>query len=125
MTESVLNYFTHTVDGAVYGAWYRVNSPTQLEVIGIGMLESGEYGGFSPENAAQSILENFVRLRARLGAPIPSLATLQLQQAEDLRAEPADEVSVERADEMDVAEVSVAVPASTDTAEQRARTQLP
>jgi hypothetical protein len=80
VTESRLNYFTHAVDGAVYGAWYRVNSPTQLEVMGVGMLESGEYGGFSPESTAKSILENFVRLRARMGAPIPSLETLKREQ---------------------------------------------
>jgi hypothetical protein len=77
MTESALNYFTHAVDGSLYGAWYRVNSPTQIEVIGVGMLESGEYGGFSPESTAKSLLENFVRLRVRMGAPIPSLETLK------------------------------------------------
>lgn len=83
MVATGLNYFTHAVDGAVYGAWYRVISPTHLEVIGVGMLESGEYGGFSPENAARSILENFVRLRRRLGAPVPSLELLDAERAAD------------------------------------------
>ena len=77
MVDSGLRYFTHAVDGSVYGAWYRVISSTQLEVIGVGMLEPGEYAGFSPESSAKSILENFVRLRRRLGAPVPSLADLE------------------------------------------------
>lgn len=77
MVDSGLRYFTHGVDGSVYGAWYRVISSTQIEVIGVGMLEPGEYAGFSPENSAKSILENFVRLRRRLGAPMPSLADLE------------------------------------------------
>lgn len=79
MVGSQLNYFTHLIDGAVYGAWYRTVSSNEIEVIGVGMLELGEYG-FSPEVAAKSMLENFVRLRQRMGAPVPSLATLEQQQ---------------------------------------------
>jgi hypothetical protein len=82
MVQSRLNYFTHLIDGAVYGAWYRTTSSNELEVIGVGMLESGEYG-FSPEAAAKSILENFVRLRQRMGAPVPSLSSLEQQQGDD------------------------------------------
>lgn len=70
---SALQFFTHAIDGAVYGAWYRTLSPMELEVIGVGMLEQGEYAGFSPESAARSILENFVRQRRKMGAPVPSL----------------------------------------------------
>lgn len=70
---SGLVYFTHVVDGHVYGAWYRVISSTQIELIGVGLLEFVSYGGFNPENAAKSNLEQFVRMRARMGAPIPHL----------------------------------------------------
>jgi hypothetical protein len=79
MAQSRLNYFTHEVDGSVYGAWYRTVSSNEIEVIGVGMLESGEYG-FSPEEAAKGILENFVRLRQRMGAPVPSLSSLERSQ---------------------------------------------
>jgi hypothetical protein len=70
---SGLQYFTHTVDGHVYGAWYRIISPTEIEIIGVGLLESANYDGFSPENAAKSVLENFVRQRISDGIPIPNL----------------------------------------------------
>lgn len=77
MVDSGLRYFTHDVDGSVYGAWYRIISSSQLEVIGVGMLELGEYGGYSPESTAKSILENFVRQRRRLGVPMLSLDDLE------------------------------------------------
>ena len=73
---SALLYFTHTVDGHVYGAWYRVISPTEIEVIGVGLLELANYAGFSPDSAAKSVLENFVRQRISDGVPIPSLDAL-------------------------------------------------
>lgn len=76
MVDSGLRYFTHEVDGALYGAWYRTMSPTRIEVIGVGMLESGEYAGFSPESSAKSMLENYVRLSRSLGSPVPSLTAL-------------------------------------------------
>jgi len=71
-----LQYFTHTVDEHVYGAWYRIISPTEIEVIGVGLLESVDYAGFSPENAAKSVLEKFVRQRIVEGIPIPNLDAL-------------------------------------------------
>jgi hypothetical protein len=71
-----LQYFTHTVDDHVYGAWYRVISPSEIEIIGVGLLESANYAGFSPDSAAKSVLENFVRQRIIDGVPIPNLDTL-------------------------------------------------
>jgi len=71
MSNTGLQYFTHEVDGAMYGAWYRVAPFNQIEVIGVGMLEHGEYAGFSPESAARSILETFVRDSIRQGIPMP------------------------------------------------------
>jgi hypothetical protein len=74
MTNSGLQYFTHQVDGALYGAWYRVVAWNEIEVISVGILETAKFAGFSPMNAAQSILENSVRQNSRLGTPVPSLA---------------------------------------------------
>jgi hypothetical protein len=73
---SGLQYFTHSVDDHVYGAWYRIISPTEIEVIGVGLLESASYAGFSPESTAKSVLENFVRQRISDGIPIPNLDVL-------------------------------------------------
>jgi hypothetical protein len=73
---SGLLYFTHTVDEHVYGAWYRVLSASEIEVIGVGLLEPANYGGFSPESAAKSVLENFVRQRIVAGVPVPCLDVL-------------------------------------------------
>jgi hypothetical protein len=73
MTEAELVYFVHSVDGARYGAWYRVVSPYQLEVIGVGMLETVEFAGYSPESSAKSVLENFVRMQKSMGIEMPTL----------------------------------------------------
>lgn len=72
---SGLQYFTHTVDDHVYGAWYRIISPAEIEVIGVGMLESARYTGLNPESTARSVLENFVRQRIVDGVPIPNVDT--------------------------------------------------
>lgn len=73
---SGLQYFTHTVDDHVYGAWFRIISPTEIEVIGVGLLELAGYAGFSPDSAARSVLEKFVRQRITEGIPIPNLDVL-------------------------------------------------
>lgn len=73
MIDAELNYFIHQVDGARYGAWYRVISAGHIEVIAVGMLETAEFAGFSPESSARSILENFVREQRALGMPLRSV----------------------------------------------------
>jgi hypothetical protein len=83
VTDAELNYFVHSVDGASYGAWYRVISSDHLEVIGVGMLETAEYGGYSPELSARSMLENFVRQQRSLGIPIPCLDSDEHHDSED------------------------------------------
>jgi hypothetical protein len=75
MSGAELSYFVHSVDGERYGAWYRVRSSDQLEVIGVGMLETTEFAGFDPEGTARSVLENFVRQQRSLGIPMPSVAS--------------------------------------------------
>jgi hypothetical protein len=94
MTDAELQYFIHSVDGLRYGAWYRVISSNHLEVIGVGMLESAEFAGFSPESSARSLLENFVRHQKRLGIPMPCLD----DQESDASAERSDLESSKRND---------------------------
>jgi hypothetical protein len=89
MPNAELRYFVHSVDGERYGAWYRVRSSDCLEVIGVGMLETTEFGGFDAEGTARSVLENFVRQQRRLGIAVPSLAS----------EEPATEVESEGDDD--------------------------
>lgn len=75
MSGAELKYFVHSVDGERYGAWYRAKSSDQLEVIGVGMLETTEFAGFDAEGTARSVLENFVRQQRSLGIPMPSLTS--------------------------------------------------
>jgi hypothetical protein len=96
VTDAELNYFVHSVDGAHYGAWYRVISSDHLEVIGVGMLETAEYGGYSPELSARSLLENFVRQQRSLGIPIPSLDADD-QESSDESAHNTDQRGADRA----------------------------
>jgi hypothetical protein len=83
MIDSGLRYFTHEVDGALYGAWYRIVSPTQLEVIGVGLLQACEFAGFSPECSAKSILENFVRVSRSMGVHVPFVRKLEREESHD------------------------------------------
>jgi hypothetical protein len=75
MSDAELKYFVHSVDGEHYGAWYRARTSDQLEVIGVGMLETTEFAGYDAEGTARSVLENFVRQQRSLGIPMPSLAS--------------------------------------------------
>lgn len=68
-----LRYFTHVIDGKMFGGWYRVLSPHDLEVLGVGMLEVVRFGGFDPEQTARSVLEDFVRRRMQSGKPVPAI----------------------------------------------------
>jgi hypothetical protein len=68
-----LTFFTHVIDGKLYGGWYRVRSPTEVEVQAVGLLEIATWEGRSPEAAAQCCLEQFVARRLRNGEPTPLL----------------------------------------------------
>ena len=68
-----LTCFTHLIDGRLYGGWYRVCSPTEVEVQAVGLLEVVSWEGRSPEAAAQCCLERFVACRQRSGEPTPVL----------------------------------------------------
>lgn len=74
MKNSNLQYFTHTIDGKVYGGWFRIVTPSQLEVLGIGLMESVAFCGSQPELTARSVLETFVRRLAQNGRSVPAVA---------------------------------------------------
>lgn len=73
LKEFELSYFTHSIEGKLHGGWFRALSPDEVEVLGIGMMETVACAGFDPETTARSVLEEFVRRRAQYGAPIPAL----------------------------------------------------
>lgn len=73
MENGDLRYFTHSIDGKLFGGWYRVLSPHDLEVLGVGILETVQYRGYDPEITARSVLEEFVRRRMRSGKPLPAV----------------------------------------------------
>jgi hypothetical protein len=81
-------FFTHFVGEELYGGWYRVLSPTEVEVQGVGLLERVSWEGRSPEAAAQCCLEEFVNRRARDGEPATPLSEI----AARLHEAGADEV---------------------------------
>lgn len=64
MHDFELHYFTHSINGKVYGGWYRLVSPGDLEVLGVGSMETVHFAGFEPEAVARSVLEEFVRRHA-------------------------------------------------------------
>lgn len=66
-------YFTHSIDGRLYGGWFRIVSQYELEVLAVGILRTVRFGGFDSEQAARSVLEEFVRRRMRGGNPVPTL----------------------------------------------------
>lgn len=68
-----LRYFTHMIEGRLYGGWYRVLSGRDLEVLAVGMMEVAEFAGFDAEGTARSVLEEFIRRSERKGRPIPPL----------------------------------------------------
>jgi hypothetical protein len=68
-----LTFFTHLIDGKLYGAWYRVRSTTEVEVQAVGLLKVVSWEGRSPEAAAQCCLEEFVAQCQQAGEPTPML----------------------------------------------------
>ena len=79
-----LTFFTHVIDGKLYGGWYRLRSTTEVEVQAVGLLDVVSWEGRSPEAAAQCRLEAFVAQRQCDGAPVPALDEIvaELQEAE-------------------------------------------
>jgi hypothetical protein len=79
--EQELTYFSHEVDGRPCGGWFRVLSPTELEVIALGQMERVRFAGLDAVSTARSVLEQFVRTQSfetdarRSGARSPDRAS--------------------------------------------------
>jgi hypothetical protein len=69
--DSQLSYFTHHIDGADYGGWYRDLAPGSIEVLSVGLIRTIALEGRIAQVAASEALEEFVRVRLRQGLPIP------------------------------------------------------
>ena len=55
-----LAYFTHEVNGRLYGGWYRKARNLKVEVIARGKRRSGDLGRLKPEERARRLLEEIV-----------------------------------------------------------------
>jgi hypothetical protein len=71
--KSDLVFFTHIVGGQTYGAWYRMLPSDCIELLAIGLIQILSLDGRRPEDVACDALEEFVRVRQKLGQPVPSL----------------------------------------------------
>jgi hypothetical protein len=69
--DAELSYFTHQIDGADYGGWYRDLASGCIEVLSVGLIRTIPLEGRSAQVAASEALEEFVRVRLRQGLPIP------------------------------------------------------
>jgi hypothetical protein len=67
---SDLTYFTHEVDGRLYGGWYRLAANSTVELYARGQVRKAKLGKLSVEARAGRMLEEIVRMlegqRARL-----------------------------------------------------------
>ncbi len=59
-----LQYFTHPVDGRLYGGWYR-HTGTSVEVYVRGQVRTVPVGDRPPEQVAQTVLAEIVRRSRR------------------------------------------------------------
>jgi hypothetical protein len=63
---SSLQYFTHPVDGRLYGGWYR-HAGTSVEVYARGQVRTAPVGDGPAEQVAQSVLAEIIRRSRRRG----------------------------------------------------------
>ena len=74
MAVSELTYFVHAVDGRSFAGWFRTVGAGQIEVLGVGLLQTVAYPAhIAPANAARQALARFVRARERKGLPLPTV----------------------------------------------------
>ena len=58
---SDLAYFTHEVDGRLYGGWYRRVGRSDIELYARGQVRKAKLGRMSAERKACRVLEEIVR----------------------------------------------------------------
>ena len=74
--DEALQYFVLKLDGREYGGWYRLIDSDCLEVLAPGLFTIVLLDGESPEAVSCRLLEQFVRVRLRQGAPVPPASVL-------------------------------------------------
>ena len=86
MAASELTYFIHAVDGRSFAGWFRIVGAGQIEVLGVGLLQTVAYPAhIAPANAARQALARFVRARERKGLPLPSVEEIKAAALSDTR----------------------------------------
>lgn len=69
-----LSFFVHRIQGVEYGGWFRIVAPDCIEVIAPGFMTILSLDGKSAEEVSCRALEDFIRGRLRVGAPVPAAA---------------------------------------------------
>ena len=74
MQVSELTYFIHAVDGRSFAGWFRTVGAGQIEVLGVGLLQTVTHPAhIAPANVARQALARFVRARERKDLPVPAV----------------------------------------------------
>jgi hypothetical protein len=63
-----LVYFTHEVDGRLYGGWYRLGAGSTIELYARGQVKKAKLGKLSADKKACRMLEEIVRTLERRAA---------------------------------------------------------
>ena len=63
-----LVYFTHEVDGRLYGGWYRLAPDSSVELYARGQVKKAKLGRSTVEKKACRMLESIVRTIERRSA---------------------------------------------------------
>ena len=72
-----LDFFTVSVEGEIYGGWYRLLRSGYIEILSVGLMRQTPLtADNSPEALAREVLDRFVRARMAAGAPVPSLGAI-------------------------------------------------
>lgn len=86
MAAPELTYFIHDVDGRSFAGWFRTVGAGQIEVLGVGLLQTATYPAhIAPANAARQTLARFVRARERKHLPLPSVDEIKAAALSDAR----------------------------------------
>ena len=70
--NSDLSFFVLRIQGVEYGGWFRVVAPDCIEVLAPGFMAILPLDGKSAEEVSCHALEDFIRARLRVGAPVPA-----------------------------------------------------
>lgn len=84
-----LTHFIHAVDGRSFVGWFRTIGAGQIEVLGVGLLQTVAHPAhIAPATAARQTLARFVRARERNGLPVPAVDQIKIAALSDARPPP-------------------------------------